>query len=319
MNHTATKTQRIFVFSVLVSLWFSQILLASPGEDAYLRAVAAFQQGHFEEVLSSLAALPAQEAERPAPCNLKALTLMELRRYDEALLASERAQRLDPDNVNYIYNAVIVYLAKHDFPGAENTLRLGIQRFPQSSRLYEGWGEALFAVRRFKEAELKFRKAAELDPTSVSAQVALAKLFHAIGDGEHLKAPASKAVQLDPENYLACYYYGEYLLEYQSQSVEGRDYIRKSITLSPHFADGLIAWGAILSNDGRWAEAAQAYEQGLLGDPRDSRLYYRLFTVYRKLGRLEKSEWALEQYNRFVDPATAQTGPATPKRTSTDP
>jgi len=308
----------MFVFSVLVSLGFSQIL-ALPGEDAYQRAVAAFQQGHFEEVLSSLASLPAQEAERPAPYNLKALTLMELRRYDEALLASEHAQRLDPDNVNYIYNAVIVYLAKHDFPGAENTLRLGIQRFPQSSRLYEGWGEALFAVRRFKEAELKFRKAAELDPNSVSAQVALAKLFHAIGDGEHLGAPASKAVQLDPENYLACYYHGKYLLEYRSQSAEGRDYIRKSIALSPHFVDGLIAWGTILSDDGRWAEAAQAYEQGLIGDPRDSRLYYRLFTAYRKLGQLDKSEWALEQYNRFVDQSTAQTGPASPKPASTNP
>jgi tetratricopeptide (TPR) repeat protein len=319
MNHGPTKTQRIFVLSVLVSLWFSQILLASPGEDSYQRAVAAFQQGHFEEVLSSLAALPAQEAERPAPYNLRALALMELRRYDEALLASKLAQRLDPDNVNYIYNAGIVYLAKHDFPGAENTFRLGIQRFPQSSRLYEGWGEALFAVRRFIEAELKFRKAAELNPTNASAQVALAKLFHAIGDGEHLGAPASKAVQLDPENYLACYYYGKYLLEYQSQSAEGRDYIRRSITLSPHFVDGLIAWGTILSDDGRWGEAAQAYEQGLLGDPRDSRLYYRLFTAYRKLGRLDKSEWALEQYNRFVDPATAQTGPATPKPASTDP
>src|SRR5688500_1469639 len=120
MNHSATQTQRIFALGVQVCLWFSQILLASPAEDAYQRAVAAFQQGHFEEVLSSLAALPAQEAERPAPYNLKALALMELRRYDEALLASERAQRLDPDNPNYIYNAGIVYLAKHDFPGAES-------------------------------------------------------------------------------------------------------------------------------------------------------------------------------------------------------
>ena len=310
--------RKIFL-SIFVCLEFIQLSLALPGEDAYQRAVAAFQQGHFEEVLSLLATLPLEEAERPAAYNLKAVALMELRRYDEALLASKRAQRLDSDNVNYIYNAGIIYLAKRDFPGAENTFRLGIERFPQSSRLYEGWGEALFAVRRFQEAAVKFQKAAELDPNSASAYVALAKLFSTLGDADRSGAAALRAIQLAPESHLACYYYGKYLLESKGQPSAGRDYILKSITLSPHFVEGLIMWGAILSGEGRWEEAVKAYDQALASDPADSRVYYRLFTTYRKLGRLDKSEWALEQYNRFVDQATAQTGPTSSTPSSTGP
>jgi tetratricopeptide (TPR) repeat protein len=294
-----------------VFLCLSGNILTLSAEDTYQRAVASFQEGRFEAVLSLLADLPPQEAGRPAAYNLRAVALMELHRYDEALLASTRAQQLDPDNVNYIYNAGIIYLAKRDFPGAESTFRLGIQRFPQSSRLYEGWGEALFAVRRFQEA-------AELDPNSASAQVALAKLFSTLGDADRSGAAALRAIQLAPESHLACYYYGKYLLESKNQPSTGREYILRSITLSPNFVDGLIMWGALLSGEGRWEEAVKTYDRALVSDPADSRIYYRLFTAYRKLGQLEKSKWAMDQYERFVDRSSVQAGPASPDAKTKD-
>ena len=69
---------------VLLSLGLSAI---AAGQDFYSLAVTAFQQGRFNHVIELLAQLPAEESERPASLNLKALALSGLRRYDEALAA----------------------------------------------------------------------------------------------------------------------------------------------------------------------------------------------------------------------------------------
>jgi tetratricopeptide (TPR) repeat protein len=276
------------------------VLLWLPTQGPYERAVRAFQQGHFEEVLSLLDSLPEQEAHRPAASNLRAVALMKLRRFDEALAAGQEATRLDPGNPNYIYNVGLIYLAKNDFQGAQDVFRLAIQRFPQSSRLYEGWGETLFSMNRFKEAEAKLRKAVELDPASADAEVGLAKLFYALGEHQQFGAAASKAIQLNPQNPRACYYYGKHLIEDQRQFAEGAEYIRKSVTLSPDFVQGLIEWGEILSRAKRWDEAADTYERALGIEPTNIQICYLLYTACRNSGRVEKAEWALKKYQTLA-------------------
>jgi tetratricopeptide (TPR) repeat protein len=257
--------------------------------------VAAFQAGRYQEVLTHLAAFTPQPTEVPASCNLKALALMELHRFDEALAASEEALRLDPGNVNYIFNAGTIYLAHKDFHGAEDLFRNSTRRFPNASRLYEGWGEALFAVRRFKDAEAQFRKAADLDPQSPSAQLALAKLYYTT-DRDKMDAPAAKAVELAPDSYLACYFYGVHLIEDRKDVLNGRKYIEKAVTLNPNFTDGLLAWTDLLARDHDWSAAVTACEKAAAADPADSRVYYQLASLYRKQGSPEKAERALEKY-----------------------
>jgi tetratricopeptide (TPR) repeat protein len=279
-------------------LIFSLGLSFAVAVDAYTQAVQAFQAGRYQDTLTYLSSFEPTAAELPASYNLKSLALMELHRWDEALAASAEARRLEPANVNYVFNAGMIYLAKKDFHGAEDLFRSAIRRFPNASRLYEGWGEALFAVRRFKEAEVEFSKAAELDPESASAQVALAKVYYTT-DRNKLDGPAAKAVHLAPDNYLACYFYGRHLIEDHNDLAEGRKYLAKAVALAPNFTDGLIAWGDLLSNEHNWPGAAEAYEKALASDPADARVYYKLFSLYRKQGNREKAEWALTKYKEL--------------------
>jgi tetratricopeptide (TPR) repeat protein len=273
-------------------------LLIPYASDEYTQAVAAFQAGRYQEVLTHLAAFSPNPGELPAFYNLKALALMELHRTSEALAASEQARRLDPANVNYIFNAGMIYLTQKDFHGAEDLFRSSTQRFPNASRLYEGWGEALLAVRRFKEAEVQFRKAADLDPESPTAQLALAKLYYTTDRGK-LDAPAARAVQLAPDSYLACYFYGEHLIEDRKDIASGRRYLEKAITLAPNFTDGLLAWAELLTQEHDWPAAIAACEKAMAADPADARVYYRLFSLYRKQGNAEKAQWALEKYKQL--------------------
>jgi Flp pilus assembly protein TadD len=166
--------------------------------------------------------------------------------------------------------------------------------------LHQGLGEALVRLNRFGDAEVSLSRAAQIAPEDASAQVSLAHLYYAVGDGAKLGAAVSKAIALDPANYLACFYYGSWLLEYQGQATRGAAYIQKSIGLQPQFVDGLKEWAHIVSHQGRWSEAARAYEKAAAADPKDSQLYYLLSVAYRKLGDDQRAEQALSQYRRLT-------------------
>ena len=267
-------------------------------QDPFQSAVAAFQQGRFHAVLSLLSKASEQYAHNPDFHSLRSMALTEMGRYDAALRANQEAQQLDPTNPNYLYNAGLIHLKEEDFRGAEKVFQQAVRRFPTSPAPYEGLGDTLFEQDRLKEAEKWLRKAIELDPASGTAYVLLAKLFYAIGDEENLGWASSNAIQLMPNQYLACYYHGRWLLEYRQDVRLASQYIQKSVALSPGFAEGLKVWAGILSRQGRWREAVRAYERAVSVDPEDSRTYYLLATAYRRLGEEEKANRAIREYQR---------------------
>ena len=282
-------TEIVISFIISLLLWSSE-------SDLYQQAVQAFQRGHFNEVVDLLARLPAAESDRPASQNLKAMALCELRRFDEALAASVRSGEADPSNLNYVYNLGLIYIAKKDFSGAERLFRRALERFPNASKLYEGLGESQFVLYELIGAEKSLRRAAELEPSSGSAQVALAKLFYAVGNKEQLALAATQAIQIAPENYQACYYYGLWLSEYEGDKVLAAKYFEKSIELHPGFAGALSVLGKILSAQGQWERAVELYERAFTVDPQNRQLYFQASAAYRKLGRIEKAKWAMKQF-----------------------
>ena len=277
-------------YLILVSLLSG--LLA---QDVYQQALEALQQGRFDNVILLLADLSEGEA-GPEVHNLKAVALARLGRFDEALVANQRARDLDPENTNYIYNGGMLYLDKNDFLQAERLFRDALQRFPQASPLYHGLAETFFRLNEFKKAERYLLRVLEMDPQNVTAYVALAKLFYALGDQQNLESTAQRAVELAPDNHWACYYYGLFLIDHRGDTKEGVRYIRKSLEVYPGFVEALRIWGRMLAHDGRWQEAAETYEKALAIDPRNRPLYYLLASTYRQLGMKTEAAKALKEY-----------------------
>ncbi len=270
-----------------------------PAQDYYQQAVAAFREARVEEAIALLEKLPADEANRPAPHNLKAVALAQLGRYKEAMAASKLAQQLDPGNAHYAYNGGLIFFNKKDFAQAEQAFRRAIGRFPQTAALRQGLGETLIELERYQEAERTLREAVRVEPGSGPAHAVLAELFYLLGDGENLGATAKKAVDLAPNHYLGNYYYGKWLLEYEDRLPESADYLGKTIELNPRFAAGWRDWGQLLARQGQWAEAAQAYEKAIAIDAHSGRLFYLLSIAYRRLGQDQKAKAALAQYRKL--------------------
>lgn len=267
-------------------------------QDAYQQALAWFREGKYTDVLKALPAPGATAASH----NLRSLALLELRRYDEALEANRLACQVEPGNANYQYNAGLIWMNQGNPSEAEAVLRQAVLRFPSSSRLRIGLGEALLGQDRLREAEAELKKAAELEPGSATAQVSLAKLFYALGDGENLAVVTAKALSLDPRNFLACFYRGKYLLEMKGEPAEGAALIRKSIELAPRFVDGLTAWAGLMVQQERWDEAIRAYQQALAVDGKNRQLYYLLAVAYRRSGQPEKADSTMAAFKERSRP-----------------
>ncbi len=283
---------------------FAAWLLLVPllaAQDYYQRAVEAFREARAEEAIALLGKLPADEANRPAPHNLKAVALARLGRYEEAMAANRRAQQLDPGNAHYAYNGGLILLNKKDFSQAEQAFRRAIDRFPQVAVLQQGLGETLIKLERYQDAEQTLRDAVRIEPGSGPAHAVLAELFYLLGDGENLGATAKKAVDLAPDHYLGHYYYGKWLLEYEDRLSEGAVHLDKSVRLNPRFVDGWRDWGQLLARQGEWAEAAQAYERAVAIDTHGGRLFYLLSVAYRRLGQDRKADDALARYRKLSE------------------
>ncbi len=283
---------------------FAAWLLLVPllaAQDYYQRAVEAFREARVEETIALLEKLPADEANRPAPHNLKAVALARLGRYEEAMAANQLAQQLDPGNAHYAYNGGLILLNKKDFSQAEQAFRRGIDRFPQVAVLQQGLGETLVKLERYQDAEQTLRDAVRIEPGSGPAHAVLAELFYLLGDGENLGATAKKAVDLAPDHHLGHYYYGKWLLEYEDRLSEGAAHLGKSVKLNPSFVEGWRDWGQLLARRGEWAEAAQAYERAVAIDTHGGRLFYLLSVAYRRLGQDRKADDALARYRKLSE------------------
>jgi tetratricopeptide (TPR) repeat protein len=275
-------------------------LLWQPAGGQYERAVALFQEGKFRMAIETLDQLPEAEASRPPAQNLKSLAFINVGEYELAMTANAAAIGRDPDNPNYVYNRGLIQSNANRLQDAERTYRDGVQRFPKSQRLYEGLGDTLFKLNRFDEAEQALKTAAQIGPASGSALASLAKLYYALGDQERFAAAAEKAIKADPSSYMACYVYGKYLLEQTGHTAEGRKYMARSIELAPRFEDALIDWGRLLASEGRWKEAAEAYERAAESNPARSQTYYLMYLACRRSGNEPKAGWALREYQRLT-------------------
>ena len=72
--------------------------------------------------------------------------------------------------------------------------------------------------------------------------------------------------------------------------------VQESIELRPDFAEGLKTWARLLSDEGKWEEAARYYERAVAADSRDAEAAFLLSRAYRKLGETRKADEALARY-----------------------
>jgi len=170
---------------------------------AFAAMQAAFERGDHEVVLRQTAAILAERPGDDAAHELRARSLLALRRLDEAEAEVNDAVRLDPDEVRYRELLAEVLAARGEHrDAAEEYHRLSRGDPAQSAWTVAEAQERLGAAQPEMGVEAA-RQAARLDPRNGAAQLALAQGLARLGQGRPALEAATLAIELLPGNAAA--------------------------------------------------------------------------------------------------------------------
>jgi tetratricopeptide (TPR) repeat protein len=157
--------------------------------------------------------------------NNRALAFAELKQYEEADQAFQRAFTIKPDNWEAYYNFGRMRLLQKQFAEAEPLLRKAAELDPMSAATFNNLGLALHGLNRFEESVPAFDRAIELD-------------------ARYTEARANKGASL---------YYAHRFTEAEAQ-------FRHTISLAPEEAAAHYNLAALLLSQGKLVEGFQEYE-----------------------------------------------------------
>ena len=117
---------------------------------------------------------------------------------------------------------------------------------------YLAKGEEDLAKRKYHDALMQFRSAAELDDSSAKAHWGLARTYEALGQFNDVLDELRKTVELDDSNLDAKAKLGSYYLLVQPPMVSEAEKLRDQVaSTDPNFIEGQILTASIMAAQGK--------------------------------------------------------------------
>ena len=196
----------------------------------------------------------------------RAWTLIELRRWKDAITEAQRALALNPQHYSGLYNLSVAQRRTGDATAAEQTARALIGYFPNSASAYNILSRALKDQRRFADAIAASREAIRLNPNDADLWINLADvlILQKLYD-EGIEA-CQKAIGLNPNAAMAHNNYAVGLEE-MGRNAEADAAYRKAMELdplSPLFHNNL---GWLTNKQKKYVEAVYLFYSALQLEP----------------------------------------------------
>src|SRR5262245_45605584 len=108
---------------------------------------------------------------------LKGRSLVNEKRYQEAIVEFKKAIELDPKNMQTYIDLARVYFASNDPAAAESTLKQALTIDPRSTEILLTLGDLRVATGKPDQAELIYKQALEIAPENEAIYVKLANFY----------------------------------------------------------------------------------------------------------------------------------------------
>jgi tetratricopeptide (TPR) repeat protein len=189
-------------------------------------------------------------------------------RDDLAEVEFKQAVRLDPNSAEIHYFLGRHYMGQSTYDLARAELETAIRLDPAYMKAYDNLGITMDMLGDRPAALRNYLNAIELDEKQGSASelpyLDLAKFYHEQNDLANAESFAKKALDKNPRSDLACY------------ELARIDY-----------------------DQSRWKKAVDVLQQAIALDPYSKEYYYLLGRTYQKLGNLEESKQAFDNYVKY--------------------
>lgn len=200
--------------------------------------------------------------------------------YPKALAAALKALTLDDQNAAaHVALGKIRWKYEWNWRAAEQSLTTAIELDPNSAAAHESYFDLLSAMGRHAEAYARLRRAAALDPVSLTINYDFGLHFVRTGDYDQATERLEKAIELDPSSGFVHHILGELYAD-RAMYREAVAELQRALDLSgrtPHFV-AMLAHVEGLAGDrtapARGLKALQALAEHKYVSPHDMALLY---------------------------------------------
>ncbi|MEQ8974053.1 MAG: tetratricopeptide repeat protein [Coleofasciculus sp. C1-SOL-03] len=221
-------------------------------------------------------------------------TLLELRRYENALSAYNRAVELQPDYAEAWQGQGDALLGLGKPEAALDAYDQAIQIQRQYPEAWKGRGEALAALQRYEAAIRAFDQVTELQPEDVDTwerrgmvQMKLQRYSAAI-------ASYDQALEIQ-SNYASAWYQRGWALHNLQQYKEAIKSYDKAVEHQPDFAESWYQRGNAFVNLNKHRDAVDSYQKAVQFQPDFYRAWYSQGSILNTLNQYEEALVAFEQ------------------------
>ena len=226
-------------------------------------------------------------------------------------------------------------------------LRRAVELQPKSAEFLTDLGSALHKAGNLDEASLQLRTANRLDPDNArtlmllgvviaeqasmgAADLEEAQIFltqatkkskdarpwfelglvqNRAGDDLGAERSLAKAVEIEPDNTLYQYAYGE-MLRFNKKYEEAIEAYRRSTEIEPPHPKAAAKLGLTLAEAGKWGDAEVYLTDATKKDPKNAFVMFNLGYVYLQQGKWKLSEEAFEKFLELADREDGERGRA---------
>jgi cellulose synthase operon protein C len=326
--------------SVLVASSEQLIRLEPRVAEGYIfHSQAMSAKGDTAAAAADLAKAVARAPEDPAGYARFGDLRVQQKRYDEAEKLYERALGLNPSATDALAGLAEIDLRRNQPGAAVQRVQQQIARAPGVSNFYMLLGQIEIRTQDFTEAEVSLRKAIELSPTNVPAELLLANLqvsrgapdraiemlrnavnrnpadlrlyremgllLESSGDWQQAEALYQKALQIDPHYGAAANNLAYLMLDHGGDANVALALAQSARRELPNLPNSADALGWAYYHQGVYSSAVDMLKQATDGDPQNATYHYHLGLAYQKSKNLPLARQQFESALR-IDPNMGQ-------------
>lgn len=266
-------------------------------------------------------------ASDPAVLEQIGAMLLELREYETAVSAYERAIARQPGSATLRYGAARAYLGVGRLDAADESARRALERQPIYPEALALLGDIALQRGNLSEAGQQYRAALQQNPALAAAHIGLGRVAAAGGDWSIAAGHFLNAVRENPQSPEAFLWLGEARVRIgdlegaiaayqqalqlrldfpeahfglaQAQFGKGRveealQHVNRALERRPRYAEAFLLLGKIYERQGYSTRALEAYKRAIDANPRLAEPHYRRALILIRADRLSEARDDLE-------------------------
>ncbi|MGI9072461.1 MAG: tetratricopeptide repeat protein [Bryobacteraceae bacterium] len=259
-------------------------------------ALAEFKAGAFDQVLTSLDALPlGSESAQPEVLYLRGKAMQAVKRPGASVILAQ-ACRAKPQE-EYCSDAAIFLMREGQLPQAAELLELELRTQQPTAGALSMLGLVQFRLGRYQEAIKSYTGAIQCDAALPAPREGLAFLLYMTGDLETARATVEDALKGTGVNFYLPYLHALILWRISHRfGPDALNSLAASLQKNANFAPAYFLRGKIRVDGNDLDGALTDFQRAAALDTQYALPWYKMAQVYRRQGRADEAKRAERQF-----------------------